>query len=137
MTASEKRARGPVAPAIGVVLLVVVAAIAVTRGDDPSAPRRGTGAPLARISTRLEAPVTPLSPGDLGADTLGLAYHLFRRRCAACHVAPSPKSPPPEGWPRALERMSGHIQDAGLLPLEADDRRSILDLLERHAPARP
>ena len=121
-------------PAIGAGLLVFVAAITVGGGDERSASPTVSETPLARISTRLDAPVTPLSPGDLGADTLAPAYHRFRARCAGCHVAPSPKALPPEGWPRVLERMSGHIEDAGLLPLDTDDRRSILDLLERHAP---
>lgn len=96
----------------------------------------GGGAPAAGVSAIRRIEVERLDPRKLGADTASAAYHRFLHRCGACHEAPAPSQHTTLEWPRVLTRMHRNVEDAGLLPIAAEDRDVILDFLQRHARER-
>ncbi|MDP2958249.1 MAG: hypothetical protein Q8N53_17610 [Longimicrobiales bacterium] len=108
-----------------------LAALGVERFDSAAAFR------LAGMSTHREIKIDALDPGELGADTLVPAYHVFRMRCGSCHAVPSPGSKPAFLWDAAMSRMKKNAADAGLMPISPDDEAKVLQFLREHAADRP
>lgn len=120
--------RGKIAVAVFAVAAVVVGAVALGSGSSGGKP--SGGAPLAGISKRIDPDIVPLADGELEGEP---GVRNLRSRCAGCHGVPGPRTDPDEGWGRVLERMKGHIEDAGLLPLAEEDRKAILEMMRRRS----
>lgn len=88
---------------------------------------------LAGVSALRILSVPAMRPGELGADTADAAFGVFSMRCGACHDRPSPGAKPAYMWAATLSRMKKNAEDAGLLPMSAEDETLILGLLQKHA----
>lgn len=88
---------------------------------------------LAGLSTHREIKISALRPREVGADTLSPEFHVYHMRCGSCHDAPSPGSRPGYLWEASMSRMKKNAQDAGLLPITAEDQAAVLRFLRRHA----
>jgi len=91
---------------------------------------------LAGMSTHKEVQIDALKPGELGADTLDPAFHVFHMRCGSCHEVPSPRSKPAYLWDAAMSRMKKNAADAGLMPISPEDEATVLRFLREHAADR-
>lgn len=91
---------------------------------------------LAGMSTHREIQIDALRPGELGADTLDPAFHVFHMRCGSCHDVPSPGSRPAYLWDAAMSRMKKNASDAGLMPISPEDEETVLRFLREHAADR-
>ncbi|MDX1623822.1 MAG: hypothetical protein R3199_07555 [Gemmatimonadota bacterium] len=125
--------RGRIAITTLAVAAVVVGAVALRSGSPGSGPPDGE-APMAGISKRIDPDVVPLAAAELEGEP---GARALRRRCAGCHDVPGPRTDPDEGWARVLDRMEGHIEDTGLLPLMEEDREAILEMMRRRSTAEP
>jgi hypothetical protein len=92
---------------------------------------------LAGVSATRTIEVPPLKRGELGADTLGAGYHLFRMRCQACHQLPSPSAHPAHLWEGIVGRMRTNALNAGLMPMTQDEEATVVSFLQRHAGRGP
>ncbi len=90
-------------------------------------------APLATVSAKDIARVTPVDVDALGADSSSRPFHRFAHRCGTCHAAPDPSMHTRPEWRVLMSRMAGHMGEAGLIPLDSTDYRLIGDFLESHS----
>jgi hypothetical protein len=61
------------------------------------------------------------------------AAELYRLRCGSCHRAYAPSSTRYATWEMILPAMESRMAQAGRPRLTADERRAILEYLQRHA----
>jgi len=61
------------------------------------------------------------------------AARTYVQRCGQCHRAYDPRSMTGAMWQTQVGLMDTKIRQAGIEPLTADQRRSILDYLTRNA----
>jgi hypothetical protein len=61
------------------------------------------------------------------------AARTYVERCGQCHRAYDPRSMTGAMWQTQVELMDTKIHEAGMEPLTADQRRTILDYLTRNA----
>jgi ribosomal protein L31 len=61
------------------------------------------------------------------------AARLYVERCGQCHPAYNPHQMTAAMWQAQVDAMQPRIQQAGLVPLTADERAAILDYLTRNA----
>ena len=64
------------------------------------------------------------------------AARTYVERCGQCHRAYDPRSMTGAMWQTQVELMDTKIRQAGIAPLTADQRRTILDYLTRNAGTR-
>ncbi len=57
---------------------------------------------------------------------------VYIDRCSSCHVLPHPKRLGYEGWTAVVAVMEKRIAERGMLPLDEQERQSILDYLRRN-----
>lgn len=86
-------------------------------------------APRAGVSARAPIDVRPFP--DRLAKTLhhDADFHRLSHRCGVCHNTPDPSLYDADEWPAVVEKMSGTINAAGLLPLSDADRAAVLRVL--------
>lgn len=94
-------------------------------------------APMAAVSARNLARVTPIATARLGTDADSHELHRYMHRCGSCHATPDPSMHTRTEWPLVVGRMAQAMDSAGLLPLGAADRAAVLRLLERWGRAGP
>jgi hypothetical protein len=63
----------------------------------------------------------------------GGAARTYVERCGRCHRAYDPRSMTGAMWQTQVALMDTKIRQAGMEPLTADQRRTILDYLRRNA----
>jgi len=61
------------------------------------------------------------------------AAQLYARRCDNCHRPYNPHGMTAAMWDEKEKVMEGNIRAAGMPPLTADERATILQYLERYA----
>jgi hypothetical protein len=61
------------------------------------------------------------------------AASLYRERCGTCHRAYAPSSIPFATWEMIFPRMERLVPQGGAPPLDAEERRILLDYLRRHS----
>src|SRR5580700_529605 len=61
------------------------------------------------------------------------AGQLYLRRCGQCHQPYNPHAMTAAMWEIQMPKMEEKIQQAGLPPLEAAQKQTILDYLQRNA----
>jgi hypothetical protein len=66
----------------------------------------------------------------------GDAARTYVERCGQCHRAYDPRSMTGAMWETQVELMDTKIRQAGMEPLTADQRHTILDYLTRNAGTR-
>jgi hypothetical protein len=66
-------------------------------------------------------------------DSTSVAAKLYVSRCSTCHRPYDPRSMTAVMWQIQMPVMETRIARAGLPPLTADERASILDYLTRNA----
>ena len=82
-----------------------------------------------------------IAAGLAGCRTASLPEHgsaaerLYAQRCGSCHKPYSPSSMTVAMWATQVDAMEPKIAQAGLPPLSEDERRAILNYLERNAGA--
>jgi cytochrome c2 len=64
------------------------------------------------------------------------AARTYVERCGRCHRAYDPRSMTGAMWETQVELMDTKIRQAGMEPLTADQRHTILDYLTRNAGTR-
>jgi hypothetical protein len=64
------------------------------------------------------------------------AARTYVERCGRCHRAYDPRSMTGAMWETQVELMDTKIRQAGMEPLTADQRHTILDYLTRNAGSR-
>ena len=58
---------------------------------------------------------------------------LYRQRCSACHRLYSPQALTAEMWGYMIPRMEQEMLRGRVPPLKADEKRTILEYLQKHA----
>jgi len=66
-------------------------------------------------------------------DAASPAAQTYVARCGQCHVAYNPHELTAAMWDTQVSMMEVKIQNAGLPPLSADDRETILEYLKHNA----
>jgi len=61
------------------------------------------------------------------------AAQLYKQRCSACHRVYAPSLLTAEMWNVMVARMEQEMRRSGGPPLSTDDRRQILDYLQKHS----
>ena len=61
------------------------------------------------------------------------AAQLYLKRCGNCHQPYSPHSMTPAMWQVQVPMMEQKMQQAGMHPLSDEDRRTIMDYLQRNS----
>jgi len=89
----------------------------------------GRSAPLAGISfERRDIRMLSENRQNELSDLPG--FRPYQHRCAGCHGLPDPTQHRPAEWPGVVDRMGGHMKQAGLFPLSAEQRRGIAEFLQ-------
>lgn len=89
----------------------------------------GRSAPLAGISVERRDIRTLSANGQ--EELSGLpGFQPYQHRCEACHGLPDPMLHRPSEWPGVVDRMGGHMTEAGLFPLSAEQRVAIVEFLQ-------
>ena len=91
-------------------------------------------APAAGISLQRPA-VRPLNVQALGKEAGSPGFQAFHHRCTSCHRTPDPSMHGPAGWDSVVTRMAGWMQSAGVMPMQAEERREIVRFLQRTSDA--
>lgn len=144
-------AGGRIAAAIAAVILAAAAFLAVERATgrtqharmrdvvdarrELAATRLAPDGTAPRAGISAGAPIdVPRIPDDLATRLHGNPdFHRLSHRCGVCHATPDPRLHPAADWPAVIDRMTGVIRDAGLLPLGTEDRAAVLRILTAHA----
>jgi hypothetical protein len=61
------------------------------------------------------------------------AARLYQRRCSGCHRVYAPGVLTAEMWTFMVNRMEQEFQRRGLPPLQAEEKQTILDYLQRYS----
>lgn len=61
------------------------------------------------------------------------AAQLYKQRCSGCHRLYAPSILTAEMWQVIVARMEQQIQRSGRPPLSADEKRMLLDYLQKHS----
>ncbi|HEY2524292.1 MAG TPA: hypothetical protein VGI29_04485 [Candidatus Binataceae bacterium] len=63
------------------------------------------------------------------------AAQLYVKRCGQCHQPYNPSLMTAAMWAVQVDRMQERMKQAGISPLNADERKTILGYLSSHAGA--
>jgi hypothetical protein len=79
-----------------------------------------------------------LAIGEVGCDASlpdpqSSAAQLYRQRCSACHRLYSPRILTPEMWSFMIDRMEQEMQRRGVAPLRTEEKRTILEYLQKYS----
>ncbi|HTQ24946.1 MAG TPA: hypothetical protein VMI09_09630 [Candidatus Binataceae bacterium] len=61
------------------------------------------------------------------------AAQLYVKRCGQCHQPYNPSLMTSAMWAVQVDRMQERMKQIGISPLNADERKTILDYLSSHA----
>ena len=66
-------------------------------------------------------------------DEENYAAQLYVKRCGQCHQPYNPSLMTPAMWAVQVDRMQERMKQIGISPLNAEERKAILDYLSSHA----
>ncbi len=87
-------------------------------------------APMAGVSMNRSS-VEPLDRDGMGELAETEAFRTFFHRCTSCHMTPDPGIHRPGQWRGVVTRMERWMEKAGVLPLPAGERDTIVRFLDR------
>ena len=61
------------------------------------------------------------------------AAQLYRQRCSTCHRLHAPQTLTAEMWGYMVDRMEQEMLRRRVPPLQADEKQTILEYLQKHA----
>lgn len=93
---------------------------------------RGRRARIAAIAAALAMFALEGCQGKLPQQD-SYAGQLYMKRCGNCHQPYNPHSMTPAMWQVQVPMMEQKMQQAGMHPLSDEDRKTIMDYLQRNS----